>query len=285
MATRLRAQRLPRTVRVEALRVPPGACHRCAPPKRLTTEYERSEVRGRRSESRARGVARFARKPCCSERGPNTAWQASCGTQRFKFAVRNGQVTDAKGLRDFGPVAKRSVSFRPDASGFRNFPFRSVLFRWVPLGPRPLRASCSEHVSGNAEPGTRTDLLLRGAHGVRSADFGLGISEVSGKLGKLGRLHSRPLALFAKFAARNPEEPARQWLTDFGAVVKRSVSFRPDASGFRNFPFRSVSFRSAGPLSAGVRAAAVLGRRLREPSNDLPGRRRGGKLSVSGQSP
>jgi len=31
-----------------------------------------------------------------------------------------------------GAVAKLSVSFRPDASGFRNFPFRSVLFRLVP---------------------------------------------------------------------------------------------------------------------------------------------------------
>ena len=69
MATRLRAQSVT-LAQVWGLRVPPGACHRCAPPKRLTTKEARAERKeapgtwhlapGKKQKHRKAGET-----PCC----------------------------------------------------------------------------------------------------------------------------------------------------------------------------------------------------------------------------
>ncbi len=83
-----------------------------------------------------------------------------------------------------------------------------------------------------------------------------------GKVGKLGRLHSRAFAMFALlvrrslgeagFAAQNRKCIVLQGLTDLGLLAKRSQTFRfvPKLSEtFRNFPKLSVSFRPVPPAS------------------------------------
>ena len=111
MATRLRAQSLPRPVRVE------GARLRCAPPKRLTSE----------------------------EASVETGQMSNCG-----FPISNWVRCAREPLlpRDLG-ISGSSPNFPFCSVSFRNFPFRSVSFRPVPLLSGAIR-SPSESRSGFA---------------------------------------------------------------------------------------------------------------------------------------
>jgi len=72
-----------------------------------------------------------------------------------------------------------------------------------------------------------------------------------GKVGKLGRLHSRGSAAFVKLAAQNRKGIVLQGLTHLELVAKRSVSFR-------NFPKLSVSFRFVPELSETFRFVPLI---------------------------
>ena len=125
------------------------------------------------------GVAPFARKPCCSKRGPNTAWQASCGTHRFKlgrllwtgmpaarqaswagWAVRGSATgtgnaehgTREKQMREleFNNFRTRSYARWSVAGTLRTFPLPSETFRFVPF-----RSACFRPGPG----GSRANLV------------------------------------------------------------------------------------------------------------------------------
>jgi len=92
MATRLRAQRLPRTVKVE------GARLRCAPPKRLTREYERAEDRVRSAGSRVRSAECGVRRVPLGTRFPPLSAEL----------VRRSRFLRRWFLRSLGEAGRRS---------------------------------------------------------------------------------------------------------------------------------------------------------------------------------
>jgi len=85
--------------------------------------------------------------------------------------------------------------------------------------------------------------VVSGAPGLRSADFGFGISVGGGKVGKLGRLRKKACPSSVQPGARKAKAIGGQGLTDLGMLAKLSVSFRffPKLSvSFRFFPFCSA---------------------------------------------
>ncbi len=187
------------------------------------------------------------------------------------LAAQNRKCIVGQGLTESGAVGKR-------CGVFRNFPFRSVSFRSVP----PYFGWF------------RTDPLLPGAECLPSPHCLVP--------GARCLFRSRGLSGVAGFAAKNKEGIVPQGLTDLGEVAKLSVSFRffpklsetfrfvpfrsgvfrPDASGFRFVPLRSVPIHRGsawfrGP-AAGVSRTRAGGR---SPSSAAPAGRTSGRRRVS----
>ena len=160
MATRLRAQRLPPTVRVE------GARLRCAPPKRLTREYERSEDECGVQSAKSPGLSLGGLQPPCSRPGFRVPIGTHFPSSFAWLAAQNSKCLVLQGLTDFGPVAERSVLLRffPELSvSFRFVPEFSVSFRSVAPGAwcRAGSAECGGHPRNPISP-----LPSRGLSGV-----------------------------------------------------------------------------------------------------------------------
>ncbi len=123
----------------------------------------------------------------------------------FQLGSRSSRVFAAQGLTDFGAVGKRSVSFR-------NFPFRSVLFRPFPCGSE------------------RTPYCLVPGAWCRAGSAECGVRSAEGP-------DRNPFPLFVRVAC--PAKPDSRRKTR-KALTRKDLRV---SGPLRNFPFRSETFR------------------------------------------
>jgi len=147
MATRLRAQRLPRTVRVE------GRALRARLPECLTTEYERSKVGGRRAPAFRSG----AFSPLAQDRALGSRSEPISPLRSRGLSGEAGRRSRIRGMKWTSPCCHRTYAFRTRSETFRSFPELSETFRFVPelSGTFRFVPFCSVWF--------RTDFLLPGA--------------------------------------------------------------------------------------------------------------------------
>ncbi len=204
MATRLRAQRLPRTVRVEG-----GA--RRARRARLEVRGDRLEVRGERGGNCGFGISDLGRRRQGGESGP--------------FALHRARAAgEVGGSKQEMHCATRTYGFRARRGTFRFVPELSGTFRFVPF--------CSGWF--------RTDFLLPGAECLPSSLLPVACCLVPIKFAKLVR---RSRFLRSRIRGSKQEMHCATRTYGFRARCG-TFRFVPQLSEtFRFVPFRSVLFR------------------------------------------